>query len=139
MLNFNPQKSITKKLNNRMKKTLIISIICISLLSFRHFSNQPLENTRWEGQINVPAPTDAIFEFKKDSFLLFVNGDLFETMQYNVSGDSLRIKKLDGNSPCNNENALYTFSIKENKLYIKAVDDPCTIRAGAFGEYYSKQ
>lgn len=122
-----------------MKKALIISIVCISLLSFRHLTNQPLENTRWEGTVNVPAPTDAVFEFKKDSFLLYLNGGVFESMLYKVSGDSLFINKLDGNSPCNSETGLYQFSIKENKLYLKAVDDPCSIRSGAFSEYYTKQ
>lgn len=121
-----------------MKKVFLAAALICSIASFNLLNEQPLENTKWEGYVNVPAPTEAIFEFKKDSFLLYIGGQVFETMSYKVSGDTLRVEKLDGNSPCNNEEGLYNFSIKENKLYLKATNDPCGVRASAFEESYKK-
>ncbi|MEX0636760.1 MAG: hypothetical protein WD135_08325 [Ferruginibacter sp.] len=122
-----------------MKKIIFAFLVCIAFISFKHFVNQPLENTRWKGTINAPSPIEAVFEFKKDSFFLYVDGQVFETMYYRVNGDSLSIVKLDGTSPCNAEEAVYNFSIKENKLYLKVTNDPCSIRASAFNEYYTKE
>jgi hypothetical protein len=121
-----------------MKKVFLAAAIVCSIASFSLLNEQPLENTKWQGSVNVPAPIEAVFEFKKDTFLLYIDGQVFETMLYKVSADTLRVEKLDGNSPCNNEAALYNFSIKENKLYLKATNDPCSVRASAFGEFYTK-
>lgn len=110
----------------------------LSIASFTLLNEQPLENTKWQGTINAPGPTEAVFEFKKDSFLLYVDGQAFEIMGYKVNGDTLRIEKLEGTSPCNDEVGIYNFSIKENKLQIKATDDPCALRAAAFTETYTK-
>jgi len=60
-------------------------------------------------------------------------------MSYTVSGDTLRITKLDGNSPCNEEVGVYNFNIKEDKLFLKVNNDPCSIRSSAFNESYNKQ
>jgi hypothetical protein len=122
-----------------MKKIFLGLALVAGLVSFKWMATQPLENTRWKGLVNAPAPTEAEFEFKKDSFLLYVQGQVFETMAYTVNGDTLRISKLDGNSPCNDEVGMYNFSIKDDKLFLKVNNDPCGIRAAAFNESYSKQ
>ena len=49
-----------------------------------------------------------------------------------VKGDTVFLKKLSGSSPCGSEEASYIYSIKDDVLFLKLVNDPCEIRSGAF-------
>ncbi len=111
---------------------ILTAVIGISSFFFTIPNPHQLKDTRWEGMLHVPEATAAEIEFKTDSIFISVGGDLVETNGYEISGDTLKMRKLTGMSSCDTETAHYRFSIKENTLKLTAIKDNCEERKGAF-------
>ncbi len=120
-----------------MKRITLLALLSVGLLSWKPFNvsvNNNLTNTKWEGIINAPDPVNAVFEFRNDSLMLSVNDQLIETMSYKTNGDSLMMKKLFGNSPCDDQEAVYIYQVTKDVLVFTPVEDNCQERKSAFNE-----
>jgi hypothetical protein len=79
-------------------------------------------------------------EFKKDTVLLSIEGEVVESMTYMEKGDTLVFKKIYGQSSCGEEIGNYKYQLKDNVLVITAMQDACEMRANAFSkEGYKKE
>ncbi|MEO6820426.1 MAG: hypothetical protein ABI266_10275 [Ginsengibacter sp.] len=91
-----------------------------------------IQNTSWKGVFNLPSPADCIFEFKTDTALLTMDGNILETSKLTVKGDTLTLQKLSGGSPCDADViGIYRFKINGDKLTLTVIDDACNERAMA--------
>jgi len=103
-------------------------------------SNETLTNTKWYGTFNVPDPMTGMLEFKKDTVLLSIDGEVVESMTYKEKGDMLLLQKIGGQSSCNEEIGEYKFQLKQNILVLTPMKDACEIRKNAFlKEGYKKE
>ena len=109
-------------------------VILIGFSAFTFNTTSSLENTKWQGTLYAPDAYEGILEFKTDSFFVYVNGDLVETMIYRVSADTMVIEKLSGDSPCGTEAGKYTYKIENDKLFFTGVEDMCTERFNVFSK-----
>lgn len=113
-----------------MKKIILILIAAIALKPA--FSQ--LKNTRWEGAIKGDNPQNGILDFKKDTLILYAasSHQVIETMMYGIKGKTFTVKKIEGQSDCDNINpGKYGFEIKGDKISIKLIEDPCADRSSA--------
>jgi hypothetical protein len=114
-----------------MKKCLflLIAVIIIGIGS----TKAQLANTSWKGTYKIPDPTELILQFKTDTLLLNdpVNGNIVETMNYKISGDTLTLIKISGSSSCNDEKGIYKISAKDDKLFLGLIEDSCYDRSSA--------
>lgn len=110
----------------------IVFTILFCSLAIAGFSQVTLTNTKWTGVANIPDPYDVQLEFKKDTFLLIADAQTIETMWYGMKGDTITIKKLVGMSPCDEQEGTYKITIKDDKLILTAISDPCMPRVNAF-------
>ena len=113
-----------------MKKIIVILLATFLL--------QPaiaqLKNTRWEGAIKGDNPRNTILDFKKDTLILYSapDNEVVETMTYFANGNTFTIKKIKGQSDCDNTTpGKYGFQIKGDKMLIKLVSDACYDRSSA--------
>lgn len=108
--------------------------ICCVFFLITYSLNAQVKNTSWRGFYNVPDPVDAILAFTNDTVSLSTaDGDLLEIMTFRTSSDTLFLKKVTGQSPCDMENeGSYLMNFKENKLFLLPVSDNCDIRRNAF-------
>ena len=93
-----------------------------------------LKNTRWEGAVKGDNPRNAILDFKKDTLILYAasNNEIVETMTYTINGNAFTVKKIEGQSDCDNTTpGKYGFEIKGDKMLIKLINDPCNDRSSA--------
>ena len=121
-------------------RLLFITLLALLFLGWQGPAANKLANTRWTGIVNAPQPVEGVFEFKTDSFVLYIEDKVVETAFYEVRGDTLIEKKLSGFSPCGEEIGTYTFKIKDNVLTFFTVHDDCTERTVAFSpEGYKKK
>jgi len=93
-----------------------------------------LKNTRWGGAIKGDNPRNTILDFKKDTLILYAasNNEIVETMTYHINGNAFTIKKIAGQSDCDNTTAgKYGFEIKGGKMLIKLISDACDDRSSA--------
>ena len=114
-----------------MKKAFAYTVIFVLLSSA---INAQLTDTKWKNFMNIPDPYETIMHFKKDTAILTLaaDGSIVETMIYSVSKDTLRLTKVSGLSPCNNNAGLYRIQIKDDTLTIAPISDDCNERANAF-------
>ncbi len=94
-----------------------------------------LANTTWSGSAYVPTELNVKLAFGVDTLKLVMaeNNLVLETMSYRLSNDTLFIKKLSGNSPCeNDQEGVYKVAVKEKLFTIVAINDPCAERSVAF-------
>lgn len=96
--------------------------------------NAQLTDTKWKNFMNIPDSYETIMHFKKDTAILILaaDGSIVETMIYSVSKDTLRLTKVSGLSPCNDNAGLYRIQIRDDKLTIAPISDDCNDRANAF-------
>jgi len=106
-----------------------------ALLLIASISKAQLKNTRWEGKMNVPDETTVILDFKLDSVNMVIpeNNIVGETMTYSVKDSVITMKKTSGQSPCNVGDVFTVkYLIKDDKLFIKSISDPCDARVQAW-------
>ena len=92
----------------------------------------PLSNTSWNGILNAPDPIETNLKFSEDTMFLYVQTQLIETSTYTVNSDTLKIVKISGISPCEDEIGVYVFEISNDMLDIKPISDFCDVRYEAF-------
>ncbi len=107
---------------------LITILFCIQKI------NAQLANTSWSGTFKVPDDMPMIIEFKTDSLLAILpdNNQVVETDKYKLSNDTLFMTKLEGESDCDTTGATYKIAIKDGKLFVTPINDPCSQRASAW-------
>lgn len=131
------------KINNRKALTIylfIAAIFIVPALSWKDPAANNLIQTKWRGVILVPTPIDGLFEFKKDSLLLYSNDRIVETMSYETKGDTLLLKKLSGASSCNDEVGKYKCVVKDDVLTLTVLKDDCAARSSCFSpDGYKKE
>jgi hypothetical protein len=110
----------------------IIFILFASIASASSFAQ--LQNTSWSGTIKGDNPRNAILSFKKDTVTLYTVSDseVVERMTYIISGSSFTVKKIDGQSDCDNTNpGKYGFVFKDGKMIVTLSSDACSDRSTA--------
>lgn len=118
--------------------TLLLALLVFSIITVSAQTN--LTATKWKGVAYIPDAAEVILSFTKDSVVMLRNNDPLETMHYTLSGDTLSIAKLSGMSPCGQNAGTYKLSIKNNTLFLEAINDDCNERMNAFSpEGYFKQ
>ncbi len=113
-----------------MKK--IIFILLATFILTPAFAQ--LKNTRWEGAVKGDDPRNTILDFKEDTLILYAvpNNEIVETMTYTINGNSFTVKKVKGQSDCDNTSpGKYGFQIKGGKMLIKLISDACNDRSSA--------
>ena len=119
-----------------MKKLFLPALLFIAV---KFSSAQTLENTRWYGTIFAPDPYSASFYFQKDTVLISVQGQMVEGMRYKLSGDTLTLNKIWGQSDCNDATGTYLIKIENETLFFTVISDACELRPHAFSkEGYKK-
>src|SRR5882724_7161547 len=96
--------------------------------------NAQLNNTKWKGTILGDNPRNVILDFKKDKFEICTVSDsaIVETMNWIVNDNTFTVKKIDGQSDCDNSTiGKYQFSIKKDSLFVKVLNDVCDDRSSA--------
>jgi hypothetical protein len=119
----------------------IVKLLCITaIIVWQTSTTETLTNTKWSGSFNVPGPMSGVLEFKKDTVLLSIEGEVVESMTFKEKGDTLLFQKIYGQSPCSDEVGQYKFEIKDNVLVLAPIQDLCEMRANAFSkEGYKKE
>lgn len=113
-----------------MKKiiiTLLFAMTSVPLLA-------QLSNSRWNGTLRGDNPQNVIFDFRKDTAIVYTVADssIVETMVYSVKDMVLTLHKIDGISDCDNSTpGKYRIGIEKDTLYLRLLDDPCSDRSSA--------
>jgi hypothetical protein len=111
-----------------MKKYISCFIGFFSLFS----AYSQLSNSKWKVTLNIEGPKNVIFDFKKDTVSAYYLSDssLIETMSFTATSDTLTLKKLDGQSSCDNYTiGKYYYKMGKDKFLLKLVSDDCTDRS----------
>jgi hypothetical protein len=115
-----------------MKKTLfLLTILFFSFISVTHAQ---LTNSRWMGTLIMEKTVNVIWNFEKDTLkvLALADSSMIETMTYKTEPGYLFIARVNGISTCENSTiGKYKFDIRDEKLYLTAVDDACSDRSDA--------
>jgi hypothetical protein len=111
-----------------MKKIIVLLLVVISTVS----ANAQLSKTKWKGTLQLDNPLDVIFDFGKDSLFVYTAADnsALETMVFTDSVSTLIIKKVYGQSDCNDVAGKYKYEIKNEELLLTLVTDDCPARSG---------
>lgn len=116
-------------------KNLKTAILFLFIFLGTKTINAQIQNTSWKGVFNVPSPQACVLEFKTDTAIITLEGDVLETSMITIKGDTLTFQKLSGNSPCDTDIiGIYRFKVKDDKLTITVIDDGCNERAMAIPE-----
>ncbi|MEO6316164.1 MAG: hypothetical protein ABIU63_09460 [Chitinophagaceae bacterium] len=121
---------ITTAEKNNMKNYLFIVFSTLFTLS----SFAQLAHTKWKATIHTPDPKNVIFDFKKDTAVIYAvaGNDVIEVMTYSATGNSLTLTKINGESDCNDgSSGQYNFSIKSDSLFVALFKDECYDRSSA--------
>lgn len=110
-----------------MKKLITAALL---LLVFSGVHAQ-LANTKWKGILKIQDDIPTIFDFEKDTLTLttYANNVLIEDMTYKIADSILTLKKISGQSDCDQEIGKYKFSIRGDVLTLKLVSDACEDRS----------
>jgi hypothetical protein len=121
-----------------MKKLMAVCFfVAATMFSSNNASAQisALANTTWVGTAYVPVELQVKLAFGIDTLKLVMadNNLVLETMTYRLSNDTLFIKKLSGNSPCEtDQEGVYKVAVKEKLFTIIPINDACADRSAAF-------
>ena len=97
-------------------------------------SRAQLSNTKWMGTVLMEKPVSVIWKFDKDTLkvLALTDSSMIETMTFKTEPGYLFITRVTGISTCDNSTiGKYKFDIRDEKLYLTAVDDACSDRSEA--------
>ena len=121
-----------------MKKIVFLAAIIFAGVS----ANAQLTNVKWKGVLQLDSPVDVIMDFRTDTLeaVTAEDGQILETMHFNVADTVLSIKKLSGQSECGESEAKYKFEIKDNELTLTLISDDCYNRSSVLdGTKWIKQ
>ena len=111
-----------------MKKAIFIFMALLTTITV----SAQLKNTKWKGIIHSDDDINAVFDYRGDTLEVTNSGDgsSIETMTYAVTDTILSIKKVYGQSSCDNATeGKYKFEIKDDVLYLKLLSDACDNRS----------
>src|SRR5205809_2808580 len=111
-----------------MKKSIIVFILTI----FTSTLFAQLENTQWKTRVTIDNPVNVIFGFKKDTVTLYnlADSSTIEIMSYTTNDSSFTLFKIDGQSDCDNSTpGKYSFTIKNDSMFMKLISDDCDDRS----------
>jgi len=119
-------------------KILILAILvqfCTLYSSAQTSSKPTLSNSSWKGHIEIPQAMDILLEFRNDTVIVTADGiGELETMFFSQNRDTVKFRKLNGTSPCNDVAiGRYLVEWQENgdKIILHNIADDCTERANA--------
>jgi len=106
-----------------------------ALFTLAAHSQNSVSNTKWKGQIQVPQTLDIVLEFRNDTLIASsAEGMELESMFFSQSKDTLKLRKLNGQSPCDYiTEGLYRLEWADNggKVILHMIKDDCDARAGS--------
>jgi len=118
-----------------MRKTgtiLFVAIFCMVSAA-----TAQLSNTKWKGFINSDGQVPVIWIFKKNTVevISLPDSSVMESMTYKTASGFLFITKINGMSSCDSSTiGKYSYRMKKDSIYLKAVDDACTQRSNAVSD-----
>ncbi|HMH34884.1 MAG TPA: DUF3471 domain-containing protein [Puia sp.] len=108
-------------------------LVIAATLSF--FGSQAqLAGTSWKGTIKGDNPRNVILNFKENTCSLYTISDstLVEEMVYSIENKTFTVKKLEGQSDCDNVvPGNYGFSMIKDSMFVKKIKDDCEDRSSA--------
>jgi hypothetical protein len=113
-----------------MKKIIFFVLVCFTFIS----AKAQLTNTKWKATLYIPDSKDIIFDFRTDTVEAFSieDSESLETMLYTVKDTILTLKKITGQSECDDTVVgKYKFEMKDDGMYVTMIEDNCTDRANA--------
>ena len=120
-----------------MKRLLVSLLLTLAAVTLHAQAQNPLAGTAWQGQAYVPDEASIILHFKADSVSMFIAPDMIlgETMAYTVKADTLTLRKISGNSPCDTRGiGTLQFTLKNDDMTVKSLADDCRARKVAWGD-----
>ena len=111
-----------------MRKSISMAIIVLIAGAF-HSNAQSLHNTAWKMYVAGLNDTITLHIGTDSSFVTLTSGDVVIRSVVHVSGDTLSMKDIDGQYACPNGAGIYQYAIKEDKLIMRMITDPCDDRA----------
>ncbi len=112
----------------------IITSLCTIFFCANAFAQKDssVANTAWKGVFYIPSYTESVLSFSKDTLKLYAGDAIIEVMTYKQKKDTLFINKIEGMSPCGNEE-LFTWKISMNgdEAIISVLNDDCQARRGS--------
>lgn len=118
---------------------ILITAALYLIFGVSSFAQNSLSNTKWKGIMLIPAATDVVLNFKKDSlFLATETGEEIGTLIFSQRGDTLTIRKIWGSSPCPEESqGVYRIEWIEKyiKIQLHGISDECEGRIGVYTTY----
>jgi hypothetical protein len=113
-----------------MKKLNLLAIFILFTGAFRADA-QSIHNTAWKTYITSLSDTITLHIGGDTSFVTVSTGDVVVRSIFQASGDTLTMKDFEGQYACQNGTGIYKYTIKEDKLVMKMVTDPCDGRGTA--------
>lgn len=113
-----------------MRKLSLLTISVLIMGAFR-VDAQSLHNTAWKTYITSLNDTLTLHIGGDTSFVTASSGDVVVRSIFQSSGDTVSMKDFDGQYACQNGAGIYKYTIKEDKLTMKMVTDPCDGRGTA--------
>jgi len=111
-------------------RLLLVTFFCCIV----SITRAQLTNSKWMGTLLMEQTVSVIWKFEKDTVtvLALADSSLIEKMTYKTEPGYLFIIRINGMSSCDNYTiGKYKFDIRDEKLFLTAVDDACTDRSGA--------
>ncbi len=115
-----------------MKKIILFAFVLFSVSL-----QAQLNNTRWRGVLKGDNPQSVLLDFKENNFNVYTVSDssMVERMLFTNDKTSFEVKKIDGQSDCDNTTpGKYQFTIKKDSLFIKVISDACGDRSSAIDD-----
>lgn len=115
-----------------MKKVLFV--LLLAGLAFA--GHAQFAHTTWKGTIKGDAAQAAILKFGKDTLALTkANGEVLETMTFSVKAGVLSLKKIAGQSDCDNiAIGKYAAAVTGKNMALTLTADPCQDRSDALNK-----
>lgn len=110
-----------------MKKIFFLSLIAMISLSVK----AQLAKTKWKGALQLESMTDIVFDFGKDSLIARIAADNtpLEAMTFTDKDQTLTIKKVYGQSSCEEIMGKYKYEIKNDEMVLTLMTDDCYDRS----------
>ena len=122
-------------MNNANMRQLFI--LCFAVISAVAHAQLPIRDTRWKGVVLSSNDVRVVFTFRNDTLLITAENEAvpLETMRYDQTGDTLRLQKLAGQTPCGTGIAgLYRLAYSNNGegFTLQPISDDCVERQNLF-------
>ena len=112
---------------------VLLTVALVQFLSLNTFAQTQISNTKWKGQMTSPQALDIILEFKNDSLIATsAEGMELEVMFFSQAKDTLKLRKLNGTSPCDlTTEGIYIlkFTNSGDTVIFYPITDHCKARA----------